>query len=437
MNKKLGVLILILLGLVSTSIFLTKDASSIEPDSDIKGQEDVKDDTDNQCLLLEELVEDELANLPQLREWYVKSPEVEDNEIDIKIALPEEKVSITYSLNNEQFNDAIFQKDNEWIISIPIEELESGVYQLDILINACDKEFVKTYNFKVSNPVYVIWSIDWEGFDVKEEYLNQMSKLSSTYNVPMTHFFNPYIYIYLSPSRAKYLTNWVLERDDDSIGLHLHMYDNMVKASGVEIDNDPAWGSPMGNGHDTPNSNYGYDDYRKIILWALNQYDANGLPRPTMYRAGGWFIDEENIAVLKNFGFEIESSGRTYYIHGRNSLEGHWNLKTTTQPYQMNSQDQNRTDSPNINIWEYPNNGGDSWAYSAQDMIKRFSDNYKGGVVSEDIVVNYLSHPHWFDKEGPNIEGALKYVSNYTYESDNGPVIFITLDKVHEYNVKL
>ena len=436
MNKRLMILILILLILVSTSIFLTKEDPQIEIDTAVKSEE-IKGESTEECLLLEDNIKDALANTSPLREWYVKSPYIENNIINIKLSLPKESISVVeYTLNDGNKVDAIFQED-KWVINIPVEELKSGKYKLLVVCTSCENEISKSFSFKVSNPVYVVWSIDWEGFDVKEEYLNQMADISTKYNIPMTHFFNPYIYIYLAKNRYEYLTNWVVGREEDSIGLHLHMYNSLVEASGVNVHNNPAWGSPTGNGHDTPNSNYEYNEFRKIISWALTQFEKFGLPRPTMYRAGGWYIDEENINVLNNLGFNIESSGRTSYIHGRNSLEGHWDLQETTQPYQMNSEDQNVTDNPNINIWEYPNNGGDSWAYSSDELISRFDSNYKGGITKEDIIITYLSHPHWFNTEGPHIEGALKYAHNYRYDNDNGPVIFITLDKVHTYNVKL
>jgi hypothetical protein len=432
MNKKLGILILILIALVSTSIFLTKEDNSVISNSKVVGN-DIKGETTDICNTLQVDIKDELVQLPPLREWYIKSPFVDEKSINIPLDLPEEDVTVKYFLNDTEFEAEY--SENGWVIDIPIDSLESNEYKLIVEITVCEESISKSFSFKVSNPVYVTWTIDWEGFDVKDQYLTDMANVSSKYNIPMTHLFNPYIYIYLSANRSTYLTNWVKNREGESIGLHLHMYDKLVKASGVEVNNNPAWGSPMGGGHDTPNSNYGYDDFKKIIQWSLGQFEAHDLPKPTIYRAGGWYIDEENINVLKNLGFRIETSGRTYYIHGSNQLVGHWNLEETTQPYQMNSKNQNLTNSPDMNIWEYPNNGGDSWAYTSEQLINRFKVNYKGGIASSDIVVTYLSHPHWFDKEGSNIDGALKYISNYNYNDDNGPVIYLTLDKVHEYTV--
>jgi len=429
MNKKFIILLLVLISLISTSVFLKQSNNeNLDTNNEVKG------DVIDSCIKIKEDAKNQITSLTLPQKWYVKSPYTDINSVNFELNLPSENIDIKYLLNDIEY-DSVFESD-KWMINIPIDTLEDNEYKLIVQANTCSETITKSFSFNVSHPVYVVWSIDWEGFDVKDQYLNEMSRISQTYSVPMTHFFNPYIYIYLSSSRAKYLTNWVSNRENESIGLHLHMYNKLIETSGVVVNNDPSWGSPTGNGHDTPNSNYGYDDYKKIIQWALNQYEKYGLSKPTMYRAGGWYIDEENILVLKNLGFEIESSGRTYYKHGSNLLEGHWYLKETTQPYQMNSGDQNITNSPNMNIWEYPNNGGDSWAYSSEKLISKFKSNYNGGIASQNTVVTFISHPHWFDKEGPNIEQTLKNISQYNYNDDNGPVIFITLDKVHQYTVK-
>lgn len=429
MNKRFLILILLLISLISSSIYFGL------PEEDINVKEDnIKGESIYNCKEVQQSTQDQLTFINIEREWYIKSPYSEVQAIDFRFTLPKEKVDVQYILNGEHFS-ALNSKD-VWSIYIPIEELDSNSYDLTVLIEVCGEEYSKDFTFNVSNPVYVVWSIDWEGFDVKEEYLNEMDRISRQYSAPMTHYFNPYIYIYLPSQRAKYLTEWVRGREEDSIGLHLHMYNRLVEASGVKVNNIPSWGSTTGNGHDTPNSNYGYEDFKKIMEWSIKKFEENSLERPSIYRAGGWFLDEENIKVLNDLEFNIDSSGRTYYKHGTNQIEGHWNLSPDTQPYILNSFDQNITNEPNLNIWEYPNNGGDSWAFNSDSLISRFKSNYSGGINNRDVVVTYLSHPHWFNREGPNIEGAFKYISQYSYLNDTGPVIFLSLDILHQYTVK-
>ncbi len=425
-NKKFTftTILIVALLLIGSGLLFTKE-------KEVRKEPEVKGDTVEICHQYDEEISKEIEDSLLLRQWYLKSDYVTEQNIDITLNLPEaEDISVTYTLDGDTL-----KTENKYNISIPVSTLDEGEHTLQIDVENCTEVYSKSKTFKVSQPVYVVWSIDWEGLDVKDEYLNQMAQISSTYKVPMTHFFNPYIYIYLNSQRASYLTEWVKARNE-SIGLHLHMYSKLISAAGVVVNNTISWGSPTGDGHDTPNTTYGYSDYMKIIQWSINQFEKYGLGRPTMFRAGGWFIDEENLKVLNDLEFTLDSSGRTAYIHGRNQLKGEWNLKNITQPYQLNSTDQNITTNPNMNLWEYPNNGGDSWAYTSDKLIQRFKDNYSGGISDQKKVVTYVTHPHWFDKEGPNIENTLKYISTMSYISDSGPVIFISLDNVHRDIVK-
>ena len=315
-----------------------------------------------------------------------------------------------------------------------IEDLKPGVYSVKISSNSkyCNIPEYKEFTFNVSSPVYVAWTMDWEGFDVEQKYLDSIANISKKYSVPVTHFFNPYIYINLSKTRSAYLTDWVKNREklNDTIGLHLHMDNNLVKASGVEVQDSLSWGGWYKNGHDVPNTVYGYSDFSKVILWSKAQFKANNLSVPTMYRGGAWFVDEENLKVLNDLGFVLDSSGRQKYIWGDNKLDGPWDLKSTTQPYQLNDKNQNITTNPTMKLWEMPNNGADSWSYSADQMIKNFKDNYSGGVSETTRVVTFLSHPHWFNVDEPKMISLFKYISKYSAISDNGPVLYVTLDKL-------
>jgi hypothetical protein len=250
--------------------------------------------------------------------------------------------------------------------------------------------------------------------------------------MPITHFFNPFIYLNLNNERSKYLTDWVLSRQNvgDSIGLHLHMNNKMVEAAGVTPKTDISWGGWAKDGQDIPNSVYGYDDYSKIVKWAQAQFKENDLPKPTMFRAGAWFADEENLLVLEDLGFKLDSSGRTYKVYGENELELPWDLENTTQPYRLNRYNQNIVNNPNMDLLEFPNNGGDTWAYSSEQLIKNFDDNYSGGISNSRKVVTYLSHPHWFNVDEPKVINLLDYTQKFGIVNNKGPVVFTTLDRI-------
>lgn len=335
---------------------------------------------------------------------------------------------------------------------IDISILKPGIYQIQASGKVADQEVISPKeSFVVSYPLYVTWTMDWEGLDAKDSFLNSMDRISNQYGVPISHFFNPRIYIALNSSRSKYLTDWVKERQrtrGDSIDLHLHMWQDMVEAAGLDplntggVDYDgnpietaprPSWGSPTGRGYDTLMTSYSYDETMKLLEWAKNKFIENGLPTPRGFRAGGWYLDSENMLALEDSGFLYDSSGRTSYSFGSQRAQGPWNLSATTQPYRPSRSDQNSPNPPpNLGIWEFPNNGADSYAFGSDEMLRRFNANYSGGYLDEKKLVTFLSHPEWFNIDEPKLDILFTFISQFLQKNDNGPVIFITLDQAYK-----
>jgi hypothetical protein len=211
------------------------------------------------------------------------------------------------------------------------------------------------------------------------------------------------------------------------------MFPDMVKAAGVEPQTSPAWGWYRDDGYDILVSGYSYEDMNIILDWSQQQFLQNGLGDPDMFRAGGWFADEGTLQVLEDNGFVLDSSGRDKYSIGSNDVETHWNLSTTTQPYRPNKYDQNSREAPNMDIWEFPNNGGSAFSIDENELYQAFSDNYSGKVLGQPKVVTYLSHPDWFEVDKPRMDKTLTRIEENMYEDDNGPVIYTTLKYV--YNI--
>jgi hypothetical protein len=170
-----------------------------------------------------------------------------------------------------------------------------------------------------------------------------------------------------------------------------------------------------------------------ILDWSVQKFEEKGLSTPTMFRAGGWFADETTLEALNDYGFVLDSSGRTTFVFGKNNVTTPWNLLATTQPYYPNRYDQNSAVGDTLGLWEFPNNGGDSWAFSQEEMYGRYRENYTGAPVSEKRVVTFISHPDWFYMDKPKMDGLLTSIESDLYSDDTGPVIFATLEEV--YNI--
>jgi hypothetical protein len=438
MKKGKRILLLSLISLIAIGILLrlSQIRNVKEPiviDNEVRGSETLN------CEGTFEGVQTSIESFEIDREWYLID---DDNYNTLNIVLEDIQVSedlinevvFSYQIGEETGVLDYNEQEESWSKSLNIDGFEPSEYEVTLTgeISECDLLFSKNDNITVSYPVYVAWTMDWEGFDVDQKYLDSIRDISNDYRIPITHFFNPYIYLNLRDSRSEYLTNWVLSRQNagDSIGLHLHMNNKMVEAAGVTPKTDISWGGWAKDGQDIPNTVYGYNDYTKIVKWAQLQFEKNSLPNPTMFRAGAWFIDEENLRVLEDLDFKLDSSGRTYKVYGDNKLEGPWDLESTTQPYKLNSSNQNIVNNPDMNLWEFPNNGADSWAYSSDQLIQNFKDNYNGGIANSRKVVTYLSHPHWFNVDEPKIINLLDYTQNFGIVNDRGPVVYTTLDKI-------
>ena len=65
-------------------------------------------------------------------------------------------------------------------------------------------------------------------------------------------------------------------------------------------------------------------------------------------------------------------------------------------------------------------------------MIKRFTDNYSGGISGETKLVTYLSHPHWFYVDKQKMIDIFTFIEQYKYSEDKGPVVYINMDQAYQ-----
>ena len=208
--------------------------------------------------------------------------------------------------------------------------------------------------FYLSAPVYVAWTFDWEGFDVNQSYLDAITaQVNRHYNIPLTHFFNPRIYLpsVVSAERANYLTSFVKQRQEiygDEVQLHLHMHYDLIEASGVSVRKESKWGKNT-DGYDVLTTSYTEEELGKIIAWAIKQFQVHGFSNPSGYRAGGWFADEKVLQVLQNQGFKYDASGREKYLWG-GILTSPWDLNSLSQPFYPDKNNQNITSNNTFNI---------------------------------------------------------------------------------------
>jgi len=345
--------------------------------------------------------------------------------------------SMTYQVMGTPITGVMNRLDElTWEATIPVATLAPGSYRLQATVN--DGDIVQTSQqtgFYRSYPLYVAWTQDWEGYDASQAYLDAIEAIASEYHLPLTHFFNPRIYVTetMSSARAQALTQWVKRRLGlgDALALHLHMFTDFVEQVGIEPKTEPNWGD-RGDGYGVPMTAYSQAEQQQIIQKGLDLMVANGFAKPDIFRADGWFANLDTLAALEALGFKADSSARTAYTFGRNKLKGYWNVPATAKPYLPSRTDQNHSAATNtFRLLEIPNNGADSYAFSAAQMIERFTMNFGDGILDDKQQLTYLTHPHWFDaKEQARVRELLSFVSQHTASNDRGPVIFTTTNQI-------
>lgn len=389
------------------------------------------------------------------RRWYLKKKETayQAASLIVSAKLNNENIAdgsiVTYSIpGTDKFGRMKQTSGRDYQASIVVSDLEPGIYT--VVANVTEsKDDLKIFRsqqipFYVTYPMYVSWTLDWEGFDVNQIDLDNMASIADQHGVPMVHLFNPRIYIKnqysyasISETRAKYITDWVKARQQnkfEEIGMHMHMFPDMVAAAGVNPVYDPVVGAAYG---DSKTNAYSEEDLTKIFSWGRQQFSANALGAPITYRTGAWMSSPAVLKAAQNTGFAIDTTGRTSGPINPAmpySSPVPWNLSVTTYPYLPSVNDINSWTGDRLNIWEFPNNGADSYWFSVQELISRFDQNYpnKGSIVTRPQVVTYLSHPHWFTGvDTPKLRPLFSYTDQFLFKNDAGPVVYATLEDIY------
>lgn len=328
--------------------------------------------------------------------------------------------------------------DDYWETTIDADSLPPGTYRVRAYSDGDTKNFSQNTGFLVSYPLYVTWSYDWEGYNPPDSYLQAAARIANDHHIPISQYFNPRIYTApdISPERRQYLTDWVKNRRDnygDEIDLHLHMFPDFVSSAGITPKTSPKWAYNT-DGYDILTTAYNYEEMLTMINHAKSLFEQNDLGMPAAYRAGAWFANGETLRAIADAGISIDSSGRTAYKFGPKKAAGFWDLASTTKPYLISSQNQNSsTPEPRLNLMEIPNNGADSYAFSAKDMIKRFTDNYNGSPLTEKQQITYLSHYQWLNiGEQKKLTDLFNYVDQFLNNKDLGPVKYVTTGQVYQ-----
>ncbi len=385
------------------------------------------------------------------KRWFLKDyPENPRLTFSVKVPVENKNVEyIIYKVENTDIQGEMTSADGlTYASDIDTTNLNPGYYTVEATAIEL-RDSINVYNtykipFYVSYPLYLTWTMDWEGWGVGAYESNDIFDISSKYGVPVTHFFNPRIFVKnqysiysVDPASAQYYVNLVNQRrgQGDAIGLHLHYYADLLEEVGVT--KRPEAQIVGSNRDETSLDAYTQAENEKILQWSIDKFAEHGLPRPTMFRSGGWMTSIALLQALSNKGFVLDSSGRTGGVLNpawTGSTIIPWNLSATTTPFLPSRNNINTWTGERLNIWEFPNNGADSYWFPLDELFSRFNQNYptKGDVLSKPQVLTYLSHPHGFPVfDSTKIRGLFDYTGNFIFREDRGPVVYSTLETTY------
>src|SRR4029077_6956665 len=125
---------------------------------------------------------------------------------------------------------------NEWTGSLPLALYSPGVQTARVIERRADPtanggfstEIAGSTTFLVSQPEYVVWTLDFEGDASADAELANTAAIAGGLKIPMTVFWNPRVWTttQVSPERQDAMLAWTNDRmaKGDEVALHLHMW---------------------------------------------------------------------------------------------------------------------------------------------------------------------------------------------------------------------
>ena len=326
----------------------------------------------------------------------------------------------------------------QWSGSVGIRGVPPGEQTIDIVVRMRDgtDRVVTSTTFMLSQPIYVVWTLDFEGDAATNEALDNTYLINRSYFAPMTIMWNPRVWTTadVSPARAEVMRQWTMNiaaAGNAEIALHIHAWTDFVRAAGVTPRTSPSWAG-RGDGYDVPLTAFDEAETAKLLDYALRLMAEHGMPRPTSFRAGGLFANAANLRAIAAAGFTTDASATPAGPFG--SLTLPWTLAKDAQPYRPSRTDANATGD--LPLLEVPNNAGNTYGYTASSIQRIVNDDLAmlppvGTPTSIRRALTFVSHPATIDAtERAAIEKLFAAFEPYRWDRDKGPLRFVTLSQL-------
>jgi hypothetical protein len=323
----------------------------------------------------------------------------------------------------------------QWSTSLGLSGVAPGEQTVDFLVRLKDgtDAVVATTTFMLSAPVYVVWTLDFEGDAATNETLDNTYAINRTYFVPLTLLWNPRVWTttQVSRERAEVMRQWtmnVMSAGQGEIGLHLHAWTDFVRAAGVSPRTSPSWAA-RGDGYDVPLTAFDEAETKQLLDYALKLMADNGMPRPTSFRGGGLFANAANLRAVAAAGFTADTSATPSGDFGQLALP--WSLPRDAQPYRPSRTDANV--AGDLPLLEVPNIAGNTYGLTPFSIQRVINDDLAmlpaiGAPAMQRRALTLVSHPATIDAtERAAIEKLFAAFEPYRWDRDMGPLRYVTL----------
>ena len=321
----------------------------------------------------------------------------------------------------------------QWAASLDLRGSKPGTDVIDVIERVAGHEvIVVSKELVISEPEYVVWTLDFEGDASSDEAMNNTASIADAQRIPMTVMWNPRVWAttQVSAARAAAMLAWTKARvaKGDELSLHLHMWTDFVRAAGLVPRTVPSWAG-RGDGYDVPMTAYPESDQRTLLEYSLRLMSDHELARPTTFRAGGQFANDATLRTLAALGFVADASAVPAGASGR--LPYPWTLAADAQPYRPSATDANTTGD--LRLLEAPTIGGNTYALNVQTIqpIIRADLSYlapAGEAATSPRALTIVSHPGTINAaERAAITALFDNLATLRYDLDKGPLRFVTL----------
>lgn len=317
---------------------------------------------------------------------------------------------------------------------MPLTGVAPGEQRADVVVRLAEggEAAAGSTTFVVSQPEYVVWTLDFEGDDASDGNMTNTAAIADGLRVPMTVMWNPRVWTttQVSAARADAMLAWTKGRaaKGDEVALHLHMWTDYVRAAGVAPRTTPNWGG-RSDGYDVPMTAFSENETRTLVEYGLRLMAERGLPRPTSFRAGALFANAATLRAIADLGFTADCSAAPAGPFG--SLPLPWSLARDAQPYHPSRDDANRMGD--LPLLEAPTNAGNTFGHSPGSITGVIDGDLRmlapqGQPAAERRGLTVVSHPSTIDgTERAAIEALFRAFEPLRYDRDAGPLRFVTL----------